>query len=111
MYIKILATIIAFLFASTCYSAECEISGKAILWAYDACLWEYETDDTLHPGVMKCVAKYEKHMKTVGECEAKRTFKHKICDLAEKYRIKDINPETCMSEDKALGPSVRDGGI
>lgn len=111
MQMKILTTIIAILIASTCYSEECEIEGKAILWAYDACLWEFETDDTLHPGVIECVEKSEKHMKSVGECEAKRTFKRKICDLAKEYKIEGINQETCMSEDKALGPSVRDGGI
>ena len=32
--------------------SRCEISGDARLWAYDACLWRYETDDTLHPGVI-----------------------------------------------------------
>lgn len=111
MYMKILTTIIAILMASTCYSEECEIDGKAILWAYDACLWEFETDDTLQPGVIECVEKSEKIMKSVGECEAKRTFKRKICDLAIEYRTEGINQETCMSEDKALGPSVRDGGI
>lgn len=108
---KILTTIIAILIASTCYSEECEIEGKAILWVYDACLWEFETDDTLHPGVIECVEKSEKYMKSVSECEAKRSFKRKICDLAKEYEIEGINPGTCMSEDKALGPSVRDGGI
>jgi hypothetical protein len=111
MHMKILTTIIAILIASTCYSKECEIAGKAILWAYDACLWEFETDDTLHPRVIGCVEKSEKFMKSVDECEAKRTFKRRICDLAKEYKIEYINPETCMSEDKALGPSVRDGGI
>ena len=111
MYMKTLTTIIAILMASTCYSEECEIDGKAILWAYDACLWEFETDDTLQPGVIECVEKSEKIMKSVGECEAKRTFKRKICDLAIEYRTEGINQETCMSEDKALGPSVKDGGI
>ena len=108
---KILITIIAILIASTCYSEECEIDGKAILWAYDACLWEFETDDTLHPGVIECVEKFEKFMKSVDECEAKRTFKRKICDLAIEYKAEGINQETCMSENKALGPSVREGGI
>ena len=37
--------------------ADCEISGDARLWAYDACLWRYETDDTLHPGVIDCIEK------------------------------------------------------
>ena len=111
MYIKILITIIATLIASTCYAEECEISGKAILWAYDACFWEFETDDSIHPGVIECVKKSKKLIKSVGACEAKRNFKRKICDLAIEYKTEGINRETCMSEDKALGPSVRDGGI
>ena len=108
---KIPITIIALLIASTCYSEECEISGKAILWAYDSCLWEFETDDTLHPSVIECIEKSEKLIKSVGECEAKRKFKRKICDLAIEYKTEGVNKETCMSEDKALGSSVREGGI
>jgi hypothetical protein len=111
MHIKVLITIITFLVASTCFGEECEISGKAILWAYDACFWEFETDDTLHPEVIKCVEKSEKLMKSVGECKARETFKRKICDLAIEYKTEGINKETCMSKDKALGPSVREGGI
>ena len=108
---KTLTTIVAILIASTIYSNECEITGKTILWAYDACLWEFETDDTLHPRVIECVEKSEDFMRSVSECEAKTTFKRRICDLAKEYKIEGINQETCMSEDKALGPSVRDGGI
>ena len=108
---KIPITIIALLIASTCYSEECEIRGKAILWAYDSCLWEFETDDTLHPRVIECVEKSEKVIKSIGECEAKRKFKRKICDLAIEYKTEGVNKETCMSEDKALGSSVREGGI
>jgi len=108
---KILTTIFAILIASTYHSKECEISGKGILWAYDACLWEFETDDTLHPGVIECVDKSEKIIKSMGECDAKRKFKHKICNLAIEYKTEGINKETCMSEDKPLGPSVREGGI
>ena len=99
---KILITIIAILTASTCYSRECEIGGKAILWAYDACLWEFETDDTLHPGVIECVEKSEIFMKSVGECEAKRTFKRKICDLAIEYKTEGVNQETCMIEARSF---------
>ena len=108
---KILIAIVSMLMVSTCYSEECQIHGKAILWAYDACLWEFETDDTLHPGIIACVKKSEKFMKSVGECEAKRVFKRKICQLAIENKIEDIDQKKCLSEDKALGPSVREGGI
>ena len=93
------------------YGKECEISGKAILWAYDSCFWEYGTDDSIHPGVLKCVEKAGKLIESVGSCEAKRKFKQKICNIAKTNATVEINPKTCMNEDKALGPAVRDGGI
>ncbi len=94
-----------------CAARECYISGEAILWAYDACFWEQETDDSIHPGVMNCVDEAEKLIETVGACEAKRLFKSRICHMARTWKIKDVNPETCMSSDRPLGPAVRDGGI
>jgi hypothetical protein len=92
-------------------AGECKISGKAILWAYDACFWEYETDDSLHPGVIECVNEGEKLIKKVGTCEAKRIFKSRICAMAKEWKIEGIDPETCMSSDKPLGSAVKDGGI
>lgn len=108
---KLAIIIIIGLFTLNSYAKECEISGRAILWAYDSCFWEYETDDSIHPGVLKCVAKAEKILESVNSCDAKRIFKQKICDLAKKNDSEDINPKTCMSEDKALGSAVRDDGI
>lgn len=96
-------------FGST--AEECEISGKAILWAYDACFWEHETDDSIHPGVIECVNEGQKLIGRVGTCEAKRIFKSRICAMAEEWKIEGIAPKTCMSHDRPLGPSVRDGGI
>ena len=90
---------------------ECEISGKAILWAYDSCFWEYETDDSIHPGVIDCVNEGQKLIENNGTCEAKRTFKSRICAMADRWKTKDIDPKTCMSSDRPLGPAVRDGGI
>ena len=107
-----LATIIFIgLFTLNSYGKECEISGKAILWAYDSCFWEYETDDSIHPGVLKCVKKSEKLIESISSCDAKRMFKQKICSLAKTYASEVVNPKTCMSEDKALGSAVRDDGI
>ena len=103
--------IILFLIPFTSNAGECEISGKAILWAYDACFWEYETDDSIHPGVIECVKEGKKLIKKVGTCKAKRIFKSRICAMAKEWKIEGIDPKTCMSSDKPLGPSVRDGGI
>ena len=90
---------------------DCEITGRAILWAYDSCFWEYETDDSIHPGVIECVEKARVEIESIGECDSKRLFKTRICDMAKKWNIKTPNPETCMKTDKPLGPAVRDGGI
>ena len=91
--------------------SRCEISGDAHLWAYDACLWRYETDDTLHPGVIDCVEKNQALISEVGSCQAKRIFKSRICTLAREWKLKEPDPTTCMTLDRPLGASVRDGGI
>ena len=92
-------------------AGECNISGKAILWAYDACYWEYETDDSIHPGVIECVNEGEKLIDKVGACESKRIFKSRICAMAKEWKIEGIDTKTCMSSDKPLGSAVKDGRI
>ena len=52
---KIIAGLILLLVPLSSIAEECEISGKAILWAYDSCFWQHETDDAIHPGVLDCV--------------------------------------------------------
>ena len=89
----------------------CEISGDASHWAYDACLWRYETDDILHPGVISCVDKNQALIAKVGSCQAKRIFRNRICTLARQWQLDEPDPDTCMTVDRPLGPSVRDGGI
>lgn len=107
------AILLMLLLATTSAAAatRCEISGEARLWAYDACLWRYETDDALHPGVVACVQKNQSLIARVGACKAKRIFKDRICGLARQWRLDDPKPETCMSVDKPLGAAVRNGGI
>lgn len=91
--------------------SPCEITGDARLWAYDECLWRFETDDTLHPGVTACTDRNLLLIKQVGSCPAKRVIKDRICAMARERKLDDPAPETCMSLDRPLGPSVRDGGI
>lgn len=91
--------------------SRCEISGDALLWAYDACLWRYETDDTLHPGVISCVDENRALIAKVGSCQAKRIFKDRMCALARQWQLDEPDPATCMAVDRPLGGSVRDGGI
>ena len=90
---------------------DCEITGRAILWAYDTCFWEYETDDSIHPGVIECVENAQSTIESMGECDSKHLFKSRICDIARKWSLKTPNPETCMKIDIPLGPAVRGGGI
>ena len=90
---------------------DCGITGRAIFWAYDTCFWEYETDDSIHPGVIECVEKAQMDIESMGECDSKRLFKNRICDIAKEMGLNIPNPETCMKIDRALGPAVRDGGI
>jgi hypothetical protein len=108
---KIFTLIILLMVPFSSPAEECEISGKAILWAYDSCFWEYETDDSIHPGVIDCVNEGQKLIKRIGTCEAKSILKSRICAMAEEWKTEDIDPETCMSHDRPLGPSVRDDGI
>lgn len=88
-----------------------KISGKAILWAYDKCFWEYETDDSIHPDVIDCVREGQRLIERVGTSEAKRIFKSRICAIAKEWETEGIDPQTCMSSDVPLGSAVRDGGI
>ena len=108
---KVFSFIFLLLLPFSTSAGECEISGKAILWAYDACFWEYETDDSIHPGVIDCVEEGQELIERVGSCEAKRIFKSRICDMAREWKVEEIDSETCISTDVPLGPSVRDGGI
>ena len=108
---KVFAFILLLLAPFSSPAEECEISGKAILWGYDVCFWEYETDDSIHPGVIDCVEEGQELIERVGSCEAKHTFKSRICDMAREWKTEGIDPETCISSDMPLGPSVREGGI
>lgn len=107
------AIVMVWLLAAPCVQAgsRCEISGDARLWAYDACLWRYETDDALHLGVMSCADRNQQLIARVGTCQAKRVFKDRICTLARQWQLKDPDPNTCMAVDRPLGASVRNGGI
>jgi hypothetical protein len=92
-------------------ATRCEVSGDARLWAYDACMWRYETDDSLHPGVIACADKNQSLIAKVGPCQAKRIFKERICKLARQWKLDDPDPNTCMAVDKPLGSAVRNGGL
>ncbi|MEZ0231303.1 MAG: hypothetical protein ACAH12_00565 [Methylophilaceae bacterium] len=89
----------------------CEIKGEAIFWAYDACLWRYETDDSLHPEVMACADRAQHLIKTKGTCRAKRIFKERICLLIQQTEDNYSTLQTCMDDASVVGPTVKDGGL
>ena len=99
------------LVAAPVFASRCEISGTAELWSYDSCLWRYETDDAIHPEVLKCVEMNRAVIERHGSCGAKRIFKDRICSLVAQEKPGQETMEKCMSEDKALGPAVKEGGI
>ena len=112
LIIRVKTVLLSMIFLSTLSVADdCEISGRAVLWAYDSCFWEHETDDSIHPGVIECVDKAKKIIDMHGECQAKRLFKSRICDFAKNWGFTEPNPETCMSLDRPLGSAVREDGI
>ena len=80
----------------------CEISGDAILWATDACLWQHETDNVKASKVQKCIARATQHIQLLGECDAKRLFKHAICAQTSKWHI----DENCLPSTEPLGPAT-----
>ena len=89
----------------------CPVTGSAVLWAYDLCLWRHETDDTLHPGVQACVGEAEQLVEKIGPCPAKLKFKAQICQFAVEWETGEADIASCVGEDKPMGPSVRNGGI
>ena len=91
--------------------SPCEITGAVELWSHDACLWRFETDDTIHPGVLACVDKNRSVIAKHGSCSAKRIFKERICRLAAEVKTRDQTFQECMAQDVPLGPSVKAGGI
>ncbi|MFD2168287.1 hypothetical protein ACFSJY_18665 [Thalassotalea euphylliae] len=104
---RILILILLLLTFST-FAKECKVEGKAIWWSYDLCLTNYETDDTLHPEVLKCVDILEKEIETLGACKAKMQFKSKLC---KQYSNNEIELSHCLNHNIHLGPTVQDGGI
>lgn len=65
--------------------SRCGISGDAKLWAYDACLWQYETDDTPHPGVIICADRNHVFISRIGSCRARRIHKDRVRTLLRQW--------------------------
>ncbi len=105
------AALLLLIASATGIDQGCPITGSAVLWAYDLCLWRHETDDTLHPGVHACVGEAEQLIKKIGPCPAKLKFKEQICQLAVEWKTGEADFASCVAEDRPKGPSVINGGI
>jgi len=105
------AALLLLIASATGIDHVCPVTGSAVLWSYDLCLWRHETDDTLHPGVQTCVGEAEQLIEKIGPCPAKLKFKEQICQLAVEWKTGETDVISCVGEDKPMGPSVRNGGI
>lgn len=92
-------------------ASQCEIEGEAIFCAYDSCMWRYETDDSLNPGVMACADSAQLLIKKEGDCIAKRILKERICQISQKTEGRHRSVQHCMRDPEMVGSTVRDGGI
>jgi hypothetical protein len=90
---------------------QCEIKGPAALWAYDACMGRYETDDSLHPGVMACADRAQRLIKAKGECKAKHIFKERMCLMLQKTIDRRRSQRACMDDPTVVGSTVKNGGL
>ena len=89
----------------------CEIKGPAMHWAYDACMGRYETDDSLHPGVMACADRAQRLIRAKGGCKAKRIFKEQMCLLLQLPADRRSSQQACMQDPGVVGSTVKNGGL
>lgn len=109
---SLLAALTAFAMApSAPAAAGCEIRGDAAHWAYDACFWQFETDDELHPGVVACAERNLALVRSDGDCPAKRVFKRRICGFVQRTEERLASFEACMADPDVAGSTVRNGGL
>ena len=92
-------------------ATRCEIPGNAVHWAYDTCMGHFETDDTLHPGVMKCADRGQALIKRVGSCPAKRVFKGRMCTELQRTESRRASYSACMADPRVVGSTVVNGGL
>ena len=109
---KLALALVALVFTSAAQAATpCEIKGPAVHWLYDACMSRYETDDSLHPGVMACADHGQHLVKVKGECTAKRIFKERMCLLLQQSDNRRISLNACMQDPSVIGSTVQNGGL
>jgi hypothetical protein len=109
--VSTILTVFVVIAAST-PQVNCPISGSAELWAYDACMWEKETDDANQAEVLSCVSAAKTLIAKVGECQAKRHFKVSICAALPAQERSSPAAQACkVGADLPLGPAVRSGGL
>jgi hypothetical protein len=109
---KVLVAITLFVIAQSASAAsQCEIRGVAAHWAYDACFWQFETDDELHPGVAACADRGLALVRAKGSCPAKRIFKGRICARVQQTEDRRRTFKACMADPSVVGSTVKNGGL
>jgi hypothetical protein len=71
----------------------------------------YETDDSLHPGVMACADRGQRLIRIKGECTAKRIFKERMCLLLQQTDDRRSSIKACMQDPSVVGSTVQNGGL
>ena len=109
---KIVLAAAALLLAAPVFAAtRCEIPGQAVHWAYDACMGQFETDDGLHPGVVRCADRGQALIKRLGSCPAKRVFKGRMCRALQRTEYRKPSYRACMVDPGVVGSTVEHGGL
>jgi hypothetical protein len=71
----------------------------------------FETDDGLHPGVMKCADRGQALIKRIGSCPAKRVFKGRMCAALQRTEFRKPSYLACMADPAVVGSTVENGGL
>jgi hypothetical protein len=90
-------------------SNHCAVSGEAIHWAEDYCMYLAATDDFFNPKVTECFVNQGK-ISRQSECSARIQYKRKICEITIRNQSYDGTVEACIRDEKFSGPSVRRRG-
>ena len=86
----------------------CPISGEAIHWQADACLFESETDDII--AAQPCLDRMAT-LRFKDACAEKRHYKQRLCEGMVAAGLRTGTVAECVADPAAMGRTVRDGGV
>jgi hypothetical protein len=88
-------------------AASCAISGEAVQWQADYCLFAAGTDDLV--AAQPCMD-LEAKVNFPNDCTEKQYYKKHLCTLAIDSGSRPGPVEQCMQDTQFYGPTVRNGG-